>query len=71
MGGPFNARNAILAAGLGIIVYLALIAGLRFVLRALPLEVAAIVALLVIVAYPGALVLGAILSLRRYRRSRE
>lgn len=71
MGGPFNARNATIAAVLGIMVYIALIVGLRSLLRALPLEVAALVTFVVILAYPGALVLGAILSLRRYRRSRE
>lgn len=68
MGGPFNARNATIAAVIGIAIYLALIVGLRFLLRALPLEVAALVTVVVILAYPGALVLGATLSMRRFRR---
>ena len=71
MSGPFNAKPATLAALLGVAVYIALIVGLRFLLRALPLGLAALVTFVVILAYPGALILGAILSLRRYRRSRE
>lgn len=72
MGGPFNVRNATIAVALGIGVYLALILGLRVVLRSLPLEVAALATFGVILAYPAALVLGAILSMRRYwRRRRE
>ena len=62
MGGPFNARNAAIGAVLGIVVYLALLIALRFFLRALPLNVAALVTLVVMLAYPGALVLGAVLS---------
>ena len=71
MSGSFNAKNATIAALLGVVVYIALIVGLRFVLRALPLGLAALVTFAVILAYPGALILGAVLSLRRYRRSRE
>jgi hypothetical protein len=71
VSGPFNAKNATLAALLGVLIYIALIVGLRFLLRALPLELAALVTFAVILAYPAALVLGAVLSLRRYRRSRE
>lgn len=71
MRGPFNARNATIAAVLGIGVYIALIVGLRFLLRGVSLELAALITLVVILAYPGALVLGAILSLRRHRRPRE
>lgn len=70
MGGPFNTRIALLGAALGIVVYIALLVSLRFLLRAVPLNVAALITLLVILGYPTALVLGAILSLRRQRRRR-
>lgn len=71
MGGPFNARNATIGAILGIVVYLLILAGLRLLLGSVSLNVAAIVTLLTMLAYPGALVLGAVLSLRRQRRARE
>ena len=71
MGGPFNTRIAIIGATLGIVVYIVLLVTLRFLLRAVSLEVAALITFLVILGYPGALVLGAILSLRRQRRKRE
>jgi hypothetical protein len=71
MGGPFNAKNAMIGAGLGIIVYLLILAGLRLLLGSVSLNVAAILTILAIFAYPGALVLGAVLSFRRQRRTRE
>lgn len=71
MGGPLNARNALLGAALGIVVYIAVLIGLRFLLRSVSLNVAALITLLVMLGYPAALVLGAILSLRRHRRRRE
>lgn len=71
MGGPFNAKSAAIGAVLGIVVYLLILAGLRLLLGAVSLNVAAILTLLVMFAYPGALVLGAVLSLRRQRRARE
>jgi hypothetical protein len=71
MGGPFNAKNAAIGAVLGTIVYLLILAGLRLLLGAVSLNVAAILTILAIFAYPGALVLGAVLSLRRQRRARE
>ncbi len=71
MGGPFNLKNAAIGAILGILVYLLILVGLRLLLGSVSLNVAALLTLLAIVAYPGALVLGAILSLRRQRRARE
>lgn len=71
MGGPFGTRNALLGATLGIVVYIVLLVGLRLLLRSVSLNVAAGITLLVILGYPGALVLGAVLSLRRQRRRRE
>ena len=71
MGGPFSVKNATIGAVLGIIVYLLILLALRLLLGAVPLTVAAILTMLAILAYPGALVLGAILSLRRQRRARE
>ena len=71
MGGPLNARNALLGAAIGIVVYIALLASLSFLLRSVSLNVAALITLLVMLGYPAALVLGAVLSLRRQRRRRE
>jgi uncharacterized membrane protein len=71
MGGPFSAKNATIGAVLGIIVYLLILLALRLLLGAVPLNAAAILTLLAMLAYPGALVLGAVLSLRRQRRARE
>lgn len=71
MGGPFNVKNATIGAVLGIIVYLLILLALRLLLGSVSLNVAAILTLLAIIAYPGALVLGAVLSLRRQRRARE
>lgn len=71
MGGPFGTKNALIGATLGIIVYIVLLVSLRFLLRSVSLNVAALITLLVILGYPGALVLGAVLSLRRQRRKRE
>lgn len=71
MGGPFNTRIALIGAALGIIVYIALLFSLRFLLRSVSLDIAALITLLVMLGYPAALVLGAILSLRRQRRRRE
>ncbi len=71
MGGPFSVKNATIGAVLGIIVYLLILLALRLLLGSVSLNVAAILTLLAIIAYPGALVLGAVLSLRRQRRARE
>lgn len=71
MGGPFNLKSAAIGAILGILVYLLILVGLRLLLGSVSLNVAALLTLLAIVSYPGALVLGAVLSLRRQRRARE
>ncbi|HEY8598724.1 MAG TPA: hypothetical protein VIL85_09855 [Thermomicrobiales bacterium] len=70
MSGPFSVKNATIGAILGMIVYLLILLALRLLLGSVPLNVAAILTILAMLAYPGALVLGAILSLRRQRRAR-
>lgn len=68
MRGPIGVRGAIIGIALGIVIYLLLLLGVRALLSIFSPEVGAIVAVVLILAYPGALFLGAILSLRRQRR---
>lgn len=68
MRGPFGIRAALIGITIGIVVYVLLLLGVRALLSIFSPEVGAIVAVVLILAYPAALLLGAILSLRRQRR---
>lgn len=71
MRGPFGIRAALIGITIGIVVYVLLLLGVRALLGIFSPEVGALVAVVLILAYPAALFIGAILSLRRQRRKEQ
>lgn len=67
----YGARTLLLALAAGIAIYLLVFVLLRSLLRAVPLNVAAVLVIAVILLYPAALIARYTSARRRYRRSRR